>query len=197
MAVDQIRYDLLAQDALRGVVRKVLEDVAAHGLPGDHHFFITFDTRADGVKISSRLLEKYPEDMTLVLQHQFWDLLVDDDHFEVGVSFNGIPERVSVPFAAIKGFFDPSVQFGLQFELATEAKPAEKDQTADGEAKSAAPQPRPALRGAASEPEERPARSSVPTTKKPAEPAKTEPAPAEDDKSGGAEVVRLDKFRKK
>lgn len=199
MAVDQIRYDLLAQDALRGVVRKVLEDVAVRGLPGEHHFFISFDTRAEGVKISSRLLEKYPDDMTLVLQHQFWDLVVDEDHFEVGVSFNGIPERISVPFAAIKGFFDPSVQFGLQFEIAAEPKPLEKDQAQDTDAKStnSPAQPRPVLRGAASEPEERPARPSVPTTRKPAEQDKAEPAPADEDKSGGAEVVRLDKFRKK
>jgi uncharacterized protein len=134
MAVDLIRYDLLAQDALRGVVKKVLVDVASRGLPGDHHFFISFHTRADGVKISARLREKYPEELTIVLQHQFWDLIVGDDQFEVGVSFNGVPERLTVPFAAIKGFFDPSVQFGLQFELVAEAKPLEKDSSQDTDA---------------------------------------------------------------
>jgi hypothetical protein len=117
MPVDLIRYDLLAQDALRGVVKKVLTDIAARGLPGEHHFFISFHTRADGVKISDRLREKYPDELTIVLQHQFWDLLVGDESFEVGVSFNGIPERLSVPFAAIRGCFVPSVQFGLPFEL--------------------------------------------------------------------------------
>ncbi|MCC6946585.1 MAG: Stringent starvation protein B [Bradyrhizobiaceae bacterium] len=202
MPVDLIRYDLLAQDALRGVVKKVLADVAARGLPGEHHFFITFNTRADGVSISDRLREKYPEEMTIVLQHQFWDLIVHDDRFDVGVSFNGIPERLSVPYAAIKGFFDPSVQFGLQFELA-EAKAPEKDAAQDtAPATDAIPHggaTRPAPRGAASEPEEtRPARSSVPATgKKPAASTPAEPAPPPDDQPGGAEVVRLDKFRKK
>ena len=116
MAVDHIRYDILAQEALRGVVHKVLVDAAKNGLPGEHHFYISFDTRADGVRLSPRMLAQYPEEMTVVLQHQFWDLIVTDEGFEVGVSFGGIPERLNVPFAAVKGFFDPSVQFGLQFE---------------------------------------------------------------------------------
>src|SRR5438132_6470433 len=116
MAVDHIRYDILAQDALRGLVRKVLMDTAKNGLPGEHHFYISFDTRADGVRLSPRMRAQYPEEMTVVLQHQFWDLEVTESGFEVGVSFGGIPERVAVPFAAVKGFFDPSVQFGLQFQ---------------------------------------------------------------------------------
>lgn len=116
MATDHIRYDVLARDALRGVLRRVLTDAAAHGLPGEHHFFITFLSKADGVKLSPRLLAQYPEEMTIILQHQFWDLVVTEDRFEVGLSFGGIPERLVVPFAAIKSFFDPSVQFGLQFE---------------------------------------------------------------------------------
>src|SRR5713101_1791611 len=121
MPVDHIRYDILAQEALRGVVRTVLTDAAKNGLPGDHHFYISFDTRADNVRLSPRMLAQYPAEMTLVLQHQFWDLVVTEDGFDVGVSFGGIPERLSVPFAAIKGFFDPSVQFGLQFEQMGEA----------------------------------------------------------------------------
>lgn len=203
MSVDLIRYDLLAQDALRGVVKQVLADVAARGLPGDHHFYVTFDTRADGVKISDRLHEKFPEELTIVLQHQFWDLIVHDDRFDVGLSFNGVPERLTVPFAAIKGFFDPSVQFGLQFELAAEAKPQEKnaagETAAPGEAAMPAAAPRPTPRGAASEPEEtRPARTSVPAThKKAPPPVPAEAAPEPADKAAGAEVVRLDKFRKK
>ena len=120
MTTDHIRYDILARDALRGVLRRVLTDAAEHGLPGEHHFFITFFTTAPGVKLSPRLLSQYPEEMTIILQHQFWDLRVTDDHFEVGLSFNGIPERLVVPFDSIKGFFDPSVQFGLQFETAEE-----------------------------------------------------------------------------
>ncbi|MBN8998727.1 MAG: hypothetical protein J0H54_04850, partial [Rhizobiales bacterium] len=116
MPEDLIRYDILAQDALRGVVRKVLAEVAKTGLPGEHHFYITFETRAPGVRISSRMLAQYPEDMTIVLQHQFWDLTVSEHAFEVGLSFNGVPERLLVPFTAVKSFVDPSVQFGLQFE---------------------------------------------------------------------------------
>ena len=116
MATDHIRYDVLARDALRGVLRRVLTDAAEHGLPGEHHFFITFLSTAEGVKLSPRLLAQYPEEMTVILQHQFWDLTVTEDRFEVGLSFGGIPERLVVPFHSIKSFFDPSVQFGLQFE---------------------------------------------------------------------------------
>src|SRR5262252_9198362 len=92
MSVDHIRYDLLTQDALRGVIRTVLTDVAVKGLQGEHHFFITFDTRVDGVRMSARLRASYPDEMTIVLQHQFWDLTVGEDHFDVGLAFNSIPE---------------------------------------------------------------------------------------------------------
>lgn len=114
MAQDHIRYDILTQEALRGVVRKVLSEVGRTGLPGDHHFFISFLTKAPGVRISQRLLDQYPEDMTIVLQNQFWDLKVSESGFEVGLSFDDKPETLLIPFTAIKGFFDPSVQFGLQ-----------------------------------------------------------------------------------
>jgi uncharacterized protein len=114
MAQDHIRYDILTQEALRGVVRKVLSEVARTGLPGDHHFFISFLTKAPGVRLSQRLLDQYPNDMTIVLQNQFWDLKVGEALFEVGLSFDDKPEALVVPFTAIKGFFDPSVQFGLQ-----------------------------------------------------------------------------------
>ncbi len=128
MSVDHIRYDLLTQQALRAVVRRVLSDVAKVGsLPGEHHFYVTFDTRAPGVKLSSRMREQYPEEMTVVLQHQFWDLAVSDAHFEVALSFNGVSEKLHVPFEAIKGFFDPSVQFGLQFEPQGEAAGAGRE----------------------------------------------------------------------
>src|SRR6202789_3585154 len=122
MATDHIRYDVLARDALRGVLRRVLADAAEHGLPGEHHFFITFLSTAEGVKLSPRLLAQYPEEMTVILQHQFWDLVVTEDRFEVGLSFGGIPERLVVPFNSIKSFFDPSVQFGLQFDPAEAAE---------------------------------------------------------------------------
>lgn len=128
MAEDLIRYDTLAQEALRGVVRTVLQRVANTGLPGDHHFYVAFDTKADGVSISDRLREQYPEEMTVVLQYQFWDLEVSDDRFEVKLAFNNIPERLVVPFRAIKAFYDPSVQFGLQFGAPGAANDADSDE---------------------------------------------------------------------
>jgi hypothetical protein len=190
MAVDHIRYDILAQEALRGVVHKVLVDAAKNGLPGEHHFYISFDTRADGVRLSPRMLAQYPEEMTVVLQHQFWDLIVTDEGFEVGVSFGGIPERLNVPFAAVKGFFDPSVQFGLQFE---EIGAAAADEAEDANG------PAGAERGAARPPAEHkgvaPSVAAVPT------PANPDPAQDSADgagkPTGGGEVVRLDRFRKK
>ena len=167
MATDHIRYDVLARDALRGVLRRVLTDAAEHGLPGDHHFFITFLSTAEGVKLSPRLLAQYPEEMTVILQHQFWDLTVTEDRFEVGLSFGGVAERLVVPFNSIKSFFDPSVQFGLQFE-----------------------------------PADAPA-ASLPAVPAPTAPTVPTPTPATENKdepakpSEGAEVVRLDRFRKK
>ena len=168
MATDQIRYDVLARDALRGVLRRVLADAAEHGLPGEHHFYITFLSNADGVRISPRLLSQYPQEMTIILQHQFWDLVVTEDRFEVGLSFGGIPERLTVPFSAIKSFFDPSVQFGLQFETADVSTPE-------------------ALPGEAA-----PAVTAEAPPSPPAEGGNEPDKPRE-----GAEVVRLDRFRKK
>jgi len=177
MATDHIRYDVLARDALRGVLRTVLSDAAAHGLPGEHHFFITFLSKAEGVKLSPRLLAQYPEEMTIILQHQFWDLVVLEDRFEVGLSFGGIPERLVVPFSAIKSFFDPSVQFGLQFE------PTELAATSDA--------PAPNLPAAAPAPSALAAPAAAPAA------AAAEPADEAAKPSEGAEVVRLDRFRKK
>src|SRR3954451_1254622 len=117
MSKDVIRYDLLVQEALKGVVRKVLIDAGKDGLSGEHHFYISFRTDFPGVRVSNRLREKYPQEMTIVLQHQFWDLGVTEHTFEVGLSFSGVTERLLVPFDALTGFFDPSVQFGLKFEV--------------------------------------------------------------------------------
>src|SRR3954470_2088130 len=138
MAQDHIRYDILTQEALRGVVRKVLTEVARTGLPGEHHFFISFITKAPGVRVSQRLLEQYPADMTIVLQNQFWDLRVTETGFEVGLSFDDKPETLVIPFTAIKGFFDPSVQFGLQLTGAT-ASPTDDENAEAGEAAKLAP----------------------------------------------------------
>lgn len=169
MGQDHIRYDILAQDALRGVIRKVLSEVAATSrLPGDHHFFITFLTGAPGVRISSHLKDKYPEQMTIVIQHQFWDLKVSDTHFEIGLSFSDTPERLYIPFNAIRGFYDPSVNFELEFEVPL----------ADEEEASAEITAYPA--------------DAV------AKPASEEEAKSDDDKKpGSGSVVSLDSFRKK
>ncbi|KQT77900.1 SspB family protein [Methylobacterium sp. Leaf466] len=148
MADDLIRYDLLVQDALRGVVRKVLTDAAREGLSGEHHFYVSFRTEAPGVRMSQRLREKYPQDMTIVLQHQFWDLGVTEHTFEVGLSFSGVPERLLVPFEALTGFFDPSVQFGLKFDLNDGVEESAEADEAQGMVQKGAP------RGAASEPTE-------------------------------------------
>lgn len=111
-----INYELLAKEALRSVVKTVLQNALKDGLPGEHHFYISFHTTAPGVKISSRIAAQYPKEMTIVLQHQYWDLRVEDEHFEVRLSFSNIPELLVVPYSAIKVFFDPSVPYGLQFD---------------------------------------------------------------------------------
>lgn len=130
MAEDLMRYDLLAQEALRGVVRASLRKIVKTGLPGDHHFYIAFDTRYPGVRLSERLDNKYPREMTIVLQHQYWNLQVREDEFEVELSFDNIPEKLVIPFNAIKGFLDPHVQFGLQFETVKVEAPAKEPEAA-------------------------------------------------------------------
>ncbi len=124
MPTDLIRYDLLVQDALKGVVRRVLANAIRDGIPGEHHFYLSFRTREKGVRISQALRDKYPDEMTIVLQHQFWDLSVNDYAIEVGLSFSNVPEKLVIPFDAVSGFFDPSVQFGLKFEQSKGDAPA-------------------------------------------------------------------------
>ena len=179
MADDQIRYDILAQEALRGVMRKVLAEVSRTGLPGNHHFFITFLTNAPGVRISSRLRERYPEQMTIVLQFQYWDMKVTETGFEVGLSFSDTPEKLEVPFAAVRGFYDPSVNFELEFDVKTEAAApaAEPERLATSAGPKAVKPPR----------QEAPAAS---------ESQAETPAEGEDGRAG-AEVVSLDAIRKK
>jgi hypothetical protein len=191
-AVDHIRYDLLTQLALRGVMRTVLTDIARKGLPGEHHFFITYDTGAAGVRMSPRLRSQYPKEITIVLQHQFWDLAVSEDAFEVGMSFGGIPERLRIPFDAIKRFLDPSVQFALQFEQTEEeqvsAAPIENTKR-DVKAKT------PALRKSRELTPKMTALPAVAADPPPKDSAGTDKDP--DKPSGGGEVVRFDRFRKK
>jgi uncharacterized protein len=211
MPTDLIRYDLLVQDALRGVVRKVLADTARDGLPGEHHFYITFRTHAPGVKLSTRLREQYPEEMTIILQYQFWNLKVDDHSFEVGLHFKNVPELLQVPYSAISGFYDPSVQFGLKFE----AEGKEGDEFDEVEEESVeigplanAPAPlrdgeKPKIRGAASEPDIAPARmtsegKTVASARSQDAAKKESPAkPPKSEAEGEAKVVSIDAFRKK
>ncbi len=122
-----IDYEALQQDAMRGVVRAALYQVVKSGLPGEHHFYVSFLTQSAGVILSKRLKEKYPHEMTIVLQHRFWDLIVTDERFEVKLTFDGIPERLVIPFGSIKVFIDPSVRFGLQFDDAGGQKTANTD----------------------------------------------------------------------
>jgi hypothetical protein len=196
MSVDHIRYDVLTQEALRSVLRRVLEDAAKNGLPGDHHFYISFGTNAPGVRMSKRLRAQYPDEITIVIQHQFRDLAVTEQGFEVGLSFSGVTEHLVVPFDAIKRFFDPSVQFGLQFETVVAAADAESAEgggaavPADGDKATAKPL---AVAGSA---------AGAPTPAAAQDKPAKSTAPAPDDgkprkPDGGAEVVRLDRFRKK
>ncbi len=143
---DKLHYDRMMENALRGVVREALETAAATGLPGEHHFYITFRTEFPEVDIPARLKQRHPDEMTIVLQHQFWDLKVDADRFGVTLSFDRVHERLTIPYAAITAFVDPSVQFGLQFPASTpapKAEPAPAKEVAKSDTKSDSAEPTP------------------------------------------------------
>ena len=189
MSTDLIRYDLLVQDALRSVVRRVLADAARSGLPGEHHFNIAFKTQAGGVVVPPALRARFPDEMSIVLQHEFWDLTVGQDSFEVSLNFSRRPERLTVPFDAITGFTDPSVPFGFKLEPRV---------SEDGSASRNVPPSAPDAR-----PQAKPAHASPAEAKR--EPAKPAPAAGAADSapekgtpaSGAAKVVSIDAFRKK
>ena len=168
MAKDFIGYQALTDSALRGVVRDALRRIEKSGLIGAHHFYLTFKTHADGVDIPDFLKEQYPDEMTIIIQHQYWALKVKEDYFEVTLTFKKLPAPLHIPFNALTAFFDPGVQFGLQFR-------------AEGEAQKPAPAP-----------------VAVPNApekaSETAEPVASKPGPA-GEKPG--EVVSLDSFRKK
>lgn len=184
---DRFHYDALVDDALRSVVRRVLTQVADKGLPGSHHFYISFRSTDPSVQLPDYLRAKYPEEMTIVLQHQYWDLIIHDDFFEVTVSFNKQQERIKVPFSALSAFVDPSVRFGLQFDRKDKAgaAPAEK-------ADPAQPTPLPA-------PEKRPLLGQGgESATGDAKPDTAEKAAADDKPEDPAsKIVKLDSFRKK
>ncbi len=177
---DRFHYDALVDDALRSVVRRVLTQVADKGLPGSHHFYISFRSTDPGVVLPEYLRAKYPEEMTIVLQHQYWDLVIGPDYFEVTVSFNKQQERIKVPFAALSAFVDPSVRFGLQFDR--------KDKAAAPEhAEAATPLPASEKRP----PLAPPAGAEATPEAGAAEPAEAKPEDA------ASKIVKLDSFRKK
>lgn len=196
MPTDHIRYDLLVQEALRSVVRKVLGDAARNGLPGDHHFYISFKTQAPGVMVPAAMRQKYPDEMTIILQHEFWDLAVNGEGFEVSLSFSRKPERLAIPFAAITGFSDPSVPtFGFKFmvpevaELGSPSPAASPNLAAKGKS-----EPEPSSKRAQGPT----STSKAPALSKPSLPS-TNPvaAPKATEKTEAAKVVSIDAFRKK
>ena len=168
MGADLIRYDLLVQDALRSVVKKVLGEAARNGLPGEHHFNISFKTHAAGVVLPPSIKQRYPEEMAIILQHEFWDLAVSPEHFQVSLNFSRRPERLTIPFDAITGFSDPSVPFGFKLEPRGEDAAAPEDEAAKPEPK-----------------EETPPRLAAPP--------RSEPEP----EGEATKVVSIDAFRKK
>ncbi len=182
MSTDLIRYDLLVQDALRSVVRRVLADTSRSGLTGDHHFNIAFKTQAPGVIVPSTIKARFPDEMSIILQHEFWDLTVSPDAFEVSLNFSRRPERLTVPFDAITGFTDPSVPFGFKLEP-----------RAPGEPSAAEPAPAPA-------PQREPKSAPVPAGKSERAPAAASEAPTSEngtERPAAAKVVSIDAFRKK
>jgi hypothetical protein len=191
---DLMGYEALAQEALRGVVKAALKRAAGPGgVPGAHHFYISFKTQAPGVSIPPDLVEKYPDEMTIVLQHQFWDLAPGETFFSITLRFGGQPKRLSMPYGAVTRFYDPSVQFLLQFEATSEA-----NEPSAPAAELVSLRPR---KGSATEPRTLPApkkATETKTTPKAVETPTGDPTPSDDGpKSDGPKIVSLDKFRKK
>ena len=183
---DRFHYDALVDDALRSVVRRVLTQVADKGLPGSHHFYISFRSNDPGVVLPDYLRAKYPEEMTIVLQHQYWDLVIGPDYFEVTVSFNKQQERIKVPFTALSAFVDPSVRFGLQFDRKDKDRAADKAEAAVPPTSLPAPDKRPPLAGPQA-PEAKPEAGEAQAAK----PSEAKPEDA------ASKIVKLDNFRKK
>lgn len=193
----------MVENALRGVVRQALASVIEQGLPGSHHFYLTFRTTHPGVDIAERLHAQYPQDMTIVLQHQFWGLEVNDEYFVVNLSFSNIPERLKVPYSALVSFVDPSVKFGLQFQVPGETDSKDEKSTASGK-----DAPALALASIGGQIESKAKNDSAKADNAKDDTAKKEPGKdeavkpagdgaAEADKGGPEKVVSLDAFRKK
>jgi hypothetical protein len=205
MAEDLMRYDQMAREALRGVVRAALRRAADEGLPGSHHFYISFQTRAPGVDLDPELMDKHPVEMTIVLEHQYWDLAVDEDAFEVTLKFNRIPKYIRIPFDAVVQFHDPSVGFTLRFDPTQDAQGQDaKGQDAQAGARGGVkPAPEAALLAPrAAPPGTRAARTARGggggggDAAKPAPRLKVKPEEPPPNGQGG-QVVDIEKFRKK
>jgi hypothetical protein len=192
MAVDPLDYTRLVQRALWGVVRDALRVAAEDGLPGEHHFYIAFRTVFPGVVLPSRLLAEYPQEMTIILQHLFWDLAVDDDRFSVTLRFGGVPEHLEVPFAALTSFVDPSASFGLRFDpQATALAPAEPAATHAAARPRSGPRPAPRPHAAP-----RPALATATAAKRPSRKRTAGPAPVPAPVAPATKVVDLATFRR-
>jgi hypothetical protein len=193
MTVDLIRYDLVLQDAARWAVRQILSRAAREGLPGDHHFCISFRTDRRGVRLSSRMRELYPEEMTIVLQHQYWDLSVAEDSFEVGLSFRNVPEMLRIPFDAVTRLFDPYLDFELKILVEDEA-------TETGTAKTQSARPQMVPMDGLESPSSAPPPPEAETAKQKDEASEAGAsvgAAAAVAAQAGPKVVSIDAFRKK
>jgi hypothetical protein len=194
MDITSLSYERMVEDALRGVLRQALRITAAQGLPGAHHFYITFDTTAPDVQISSSLKALHPNEMTIVLQHQFWDLQVYEDHFEITLSFNSVSQRLYVPFAAVTAFADPHAKFGLQFHVEFEERSG-ADEDSDAENDDADETPTNDALPVDSQKVSQRLKGGRKTASPPTAPLIAVDGASEDDDSG--KVVTLDAFRKK
>jgi hypothetical protein len=192
MDVTKLSYEKMVEDALRGVLRQALKITEAQGLPGSHHFYITFDTTHPGVKMADALKAQHPNEMTIVLQHQFWDLKVAQEAFEISLSFSGVSQRLHIPFAAVTAFADPHAKFGLQFHVEFEERTAEDEELDEDDAGDPEPGKEPAHADDAVPLDSAKVSRQVKGRKAQLRPVSTEGDPVE-----GNKVVTLDAFRKK
>ena len=194
MEVTSLSYERMVEDALRGVLRQALKITESQGLPGAHHFYLTFDTTHPGLKIAPSLKALHPNEMTIVLQHQFWDLIVGEERFEITLSFSGVSQRLSVPFAAVTAFADPHAKFGLQFHVEFEERSEEEDDDAgDPPLEDAAPADAVPMDSIQVTQQLKNARTSAAARP----PLKSVKAENESEDAAAGKIVTLDAFRKK
>ncbi len=196
MDITSLSYERMVEDALRGVLRQALKITAAQGLPGAHHFYITFDTTAPGVQIAASMRALHPSEMTIVLQHQFWDLAVHEEFFEIVLSFNGVNQRLVIPFAAVTAFADPHAKFGLQFHVEFEERTG-ADEDADAENDDAGDPPIDEILPVDSAKVSQRLKSGRMATSSPSKGASLAAMRAEPEENTASKVVTLDAFRKK